>query len=164
MALPEDDVAKEIVSLLPTIAVALRLSALLEVAAADLTPNQLLCALLVEESIGRRLSAGELARHLSVSPPAATAVVDRLVDAGFFARSQGADRRVVWVSLTTRGRAVVGDLRRGLADKISSVLGSMEAAAQDALVDALRQVAAFAREISSGHGHAGSDLTHLALP
>ncbi|MEN4448891.1 MULTISPECIES: hypothetical protein [Mycobacteriaceae] len=75
-----------------------------------------------------------------------------------------ADRRRVWVSLTARGRAVAEDLRCGLADKISSVLGSMEAAAQDALVDALRRVAASARETSSDHGLAGCGLTRPVAP
>ncbi len=76
----------------------------------------------------------------------------------------GAHRRVVWVSLTARGRAVVEDLRWGLADKISSVLGSMDAAAQDASVYALRRVAAFARESSTDHGLAGCGLTRLVPP
>ncbi|MFZ2226895.1 MAG: MarR family transcriptional regulator [Candidatus Nanopelagicaceae bacterium] len=145
------NMAKEILALLPTIAVNLRLSALLESADVVLTPSQLLCAVLIDESESRRMSAGEIARCLSVSPPAATALVDRLVKVGLFSRSQGADRRVVWVSLTDRGSAVVEQLMSGLIEKISLALGTMDRVVQEALIEALRQVAIFAREITGEH-------------
>ncbi|WP_066884240.1 MarR family transcriptional regulator [Carbonactinospora thermoautotrophica] len=150
MGIREDRVAQEIVGLLPAIAVNLRLSALFESAGVDLTPNQLLCAMLIDESPDGRMSTGQIARQLSVSPPAATALVNRLVTAGLLARSRGEDRRVVWVSLTERGQAVVDGLRQGLATRISSVIGSMDRSAQEALVEALHQVAAFAHEIAAG--------------
>lgn len=149
MKLHGDNMAREIVGMLPMIAVNLRLSALLESADVDLTPSQLLCAVLIDKSEGQRMSAGEIARCLSVSPPAATALVDRLVKAGLFSRSQGADRRVVWVSLTRRGSVVVEQLMSGLSTRISLALESMEQEVREALMTALRQVAVFAREITS---------------
>jgi len=159
------NMAKEIVGLLPTIAVNLRLSALLESADVVLTPSQLLCAVLIGESEDRRMCAGEIARCLSVSPPAATALVDRLVKAGLFSRSQGADRRVVWVSLTDRGRLLVERLMSGLTEKISSALESMDRAVQEALLEALRQVAIFAREITSDQSPKSvEDSTQLVMP
>ncbi len=152
MELGGDNVAKEIVGLLPMIAVNLRLSTLFESTGVELTPSQLLCAVLIDGSAGRRMSAGEVARRLSVSPSAATALVDRLVQANLVTRSQGADRRVVWVSLTESGLVVVKGLRDGLTQKISSVLASMDREAQEALISALRKVSVFASEITSGHG------------
>ncbi len=165
MGKSQSALAKEIVGLLPTVAVNLRLSALLESAGVVLTPSQLLCAVLIDKSEGRRMCAGDIARRLSVSPPATTALVDRLVNAGLCSRSQGADRRVVWVSLTDRGRFLVDKLMSGLTEKISSALGPMDRSVQEALLGALRQVAIFAREITSDQSpKSAEDSTQLVMP
>jgi len=148
--------AEEIVELIPALAINLRLSTLFErPETAGLTPSQLLCALLVDQSEEQRLTVGQIARQLSVSAPAATALVDRLVSAELLARSRGKDRRVVWISLTELGTGVINELRRGLAAKISSVLDAMERTGQDALLDALRKVAIFAEELG-GRGSGAS--------
>lgn len=162
MKLSGESMATEIVAMLPMIAVNLRLSALLESADVDLTPSQLLCAVLIDKSQGQRMSAGDIARCLSVSPPAATALVDRLVKAGLFSRSQGADRRVVWVSLTRHGGVVVERLMSGLTEKISVTLQSMEWGVQEALMVALRQVAVFAHEIAGDQGSSPSIVEEMS--
>lgn len=147
---PGSSLAEEIVELIPALAVNLRLSTLFErPETSGLTPSQLLCVLLVEQSGEQRLTVGQIARQLSVSAPAATALVDRLVSGELLARSRGKDRRVVWISLTELGTGVVNDLRRGLAAKISSVLDAMERTGQEALLDALRKVAIFAEELGA---------------
>jgi DNA-binding MarR family transcriptional regulator len=52
-----------------------------------------------------RSSAGELARALGLTTSAVTAVLDRLVDAGFVVRQRDSqDRRRVYVELTEAGR------------------------------------------------------------
>lgn len=163
MGTSQSAMGEEIVELLPALAVSLRLSDLLEPAGAEMTPSQLLCAVLVEKSEGQRMSAGEIARRMSISPPAATALVDRLVQAGLLSRSQGADRRVVLVSLTLSGHDVVKRLRDGLTGKIACVLESMTHEAQHSLIEALRKVDVFAREITHNPGriHSG-DPARLA--
>ena len=108
----------EIVRLLPTVAMNLRLAALFDLEAADLTANQVLTLLVVTAADGGRMKTGEIANRLEISFPAATALVDRLVVAGVFARSQGEDRRVVWISVTESGQGLVSRLRTGLASRI----------------------------------------------
>lgn len=141
--------AEEIVGLVPELAVQLRLSALFEAAGTGLTPSQILCALLVDQAEGRRVTAGHLARRLSMSGPSTTALVDRLVRAGLLARDRGEDRRVVWISLTERGAEAIGRLRQGLLERVSVIVEAMDAPARRSLLDALRQVAAFADQVAT---------------
>jgi DNA-binding MarR family transcriptional regulator len=137
------EAAQEISRLLPSVAVYLRLAALLDLEAADLTANQVLTLIVVSTAENGRMKAGEVANRLAISFPAATALVDRLVVAGVLERSQGEDRRVVWVSLTEQGRGLVSRLRAGLKDRIDAVVVDMEPAAVQAVLDALHRVAGF---------------------
>jgi DNA-binding MarR family transcriptional regulator len=93
------------------------------------------------------MKAGEVANRLAISFPAATALVDRLVVAGVLERSQGADRRVVWVSMTEQGRGLVARLRAGLQTRIEAAVAEMEPAAAEAVLDALHRVAGFVEMI-----------------
>jgi DNA-binding MarR family transcriptional regulator len=137
------EAAQEISRLLPSVAVYLRLAALLDLEAADLTANQVLTLIVVSTSENGRMKAGEVANRLAISFPAATALVDRLVVAGVLERSQGEDRRVVWVSMTQAGRGLVSRLRDGLQTRIDAVVAEMEPAAVEAVLDALHRVAGF---------------------
>jgi DNA-binding MarR family transcriptional regulator len=137
------EASREISRLLPSVAVYLRLAALLDLEAADLTANQVLTLIVVSTAENGRMKAGEIANRLAISFPAATALVDRLVVAGMFERSQGEDRRVVWVSLTEAGRGLVSRLRAGLEDRIDNAVADMEPAAVQAVLDALHRVAGF---------------------
>lgn len=137
------EAAQEISRLLPSVAVYLRLAALLDLEAAELTANQVLTLIVVSTAENGRMKAGEVASRLAISFPAATALVDRLVVAGVLERSQGADRRVVWVSLTEAGRGLVSRLRAGLQTRIDSVVEEMQPAAVEAVLDALHRVAGF---------------------
>jgi len=141
------EAAQEISRLLPSVAVYLRLAALLDLEAADLTANQVLTLIVVSTADGGRMKAGEVASKLAISFPAATALVDRLVVAGVLERSQGADRRVVWVSLTDDGRGLVSRLRAGLQTRIDAVVEDMEPGAVQAVLDALHRVAGFVEMI-----------------
>jgi len=113
------EASQEIVRLLPAVVMGLRLATLLDLEAADSHGHQVLTLMLVSSAPNARMKAGEIARRLEISLPAATALVDRLVSAGVFERSQGQDRRVVWVSVTeasvlvepTVGRARISHLR-----------------------------------------------------
>ena len=142
----------ELLRLLPSLAVRLRLAELVNADAAGasgLTLNQLVTLLLVGTTEGARMRAGELARRLGISSPAATALVDRLVDAGVVERSRGEDRRVVWVSPTGAGSNLIERLQSGFADRATETLAAMDPAAQEALLDAMRRVSAFAERLSS---------------
>ncbi len=137
----------EIMRLLPAVAVDLRLAAMFDLEAVDLTANQVLTLSVVATAEGGRMKAGKIARRLAISFPAATALVDRLVTAGVFERSRGKDRRVVWVSITESGQELASRMRVSLASRIDVALDGMDPASQDALVGALRRVANFAKRI-----------------
>ena len=107
------EAAREIVMLLPRVAFSMRLAALFDLEAVDLTANQLLALLFISSAPEGRIKAGEIAARMGISLPAATAVVDRLVAAGVVARSQGEDRRVVFVSVTETGLGLLARLTEG---------------------------------------------------
>jgi DNA-binding MarR family transcriptional regulator len=137
--------SREIVSLLPHVAIGLRLAALFDLEAVDLTANQLLALMLVSSAPDGRMRAGEIASRLGISLPAATALVDRLVGAGVVARSQGDDRRVVWVSATDEGRGLLARLTEGLERAIDVAIEQYsDQATVDGLVEGMRRVASFA--------------------
>jgi DNA-binding MarR family transcriptional regulator len=143
------EASQEIVRLLPAVAMDLRLATLFDLEAADLTANQVLTLMLVSSAPDGRMKAGEIARRLEISLPAATALVDRLVSAGVFERSQGKDRRVVWVSVTEAGQGMWGRLWAGLESRVYASIDGIGPASLDALVEAVRRVASFADQIGA---------------
>jgi DNA-binding MarR family transcriptional regulator len=122
----------------------LRLATLFDVEAADLTANQLLTLLLISSAPDGRMKAGEIAQGLGISPPAATALVDRLVAAGIFERAHGQDRRVVWVSVTEAGQGLWDRLQTGFESRVQASIDAMDPRQLAALLDAVRRVASFA--------------------
>jgi DNA-binding MarR family transcriptional regulator len=144
------EASQEIVRLLPAVVMDLRLATLLDLEAADLTANQMLTLMLVSSAPDGRMKAGEIAGRLEISSPAATALVDRLVSAGVFQRSQGEDRRVVWVSVTEAGQGLWRRLMAGLESRVHASMDGMEPASLETLVEAVRRVASFADQIGDG--------------
>lgn len=150
------EAAEEIVRLLPAVVMDLRLAALFDLEATDLTANQLLTLMLVSSAPEGRMKAGEIAGRLEISSPAATALVDRLVSAGVFERSQGKDRRVVWVSVTEAGQGLWGRLQAGLESRVRASIDGTEPESLEALVEAIRRVASFANEFGDRDAAIGS--------
>jgi DNA-binding MarR family transcriptional regulator len=65
----------------------------------------------------------DLAQRARVSGPTMSGIVDRLVQAGFVARDANAeDRRVVEMSLTPAGRALLGERTSSLEESFSLLL------------------------------------------
>ena len=74
--------------------------------ATGLTPSQLV--VLQEVARHGETTAGAIATAVQFSQATVTSLVDRLVDRDFVVRSRRErDRRQVWVSLTTKGEAVL---------------------------------------------------------
>lgn len=74
-----------------------------------------------------RLPVGELALAAGVSPPTATRTLDALERAGVVERDSSAeDRRVVTISLTRRGRALLNAKREQVARRRRAVYDSLE--------------------------------------
>ncbi len=138
------EASREIVRLLPAVAINLRLAALFDLEAVDLTANQMLALMLVSSAPDRKMKAGEMAGRLGISLPASTALVDRLVTAGVVARSQGDDRRVVWVSITDEGLALLERLATGLERRIDLAMEESDPDTVDSIVEGMRRVASFA--------------------
>jgi len=145
-----EQTAREIADLVPAVAINLRVAALFDTTGADLTTNQLITLLLVGQAEGARLRAGEIARSLGISAASATALVDRLVDAGMFERARGTDRRVVLISLTDKGATLIERLKGGTIVRIRSALTQTDPLLWDGLVESLRRVATFANQIADG--------------
>jgi DNA-binding MarR family transcriptional regulator len=141
------ETAERIVDILPGLAVDLHLAALLDQSDNELTPHQLLALFLVRESEDLTVRTGDLADLLGISRPSGTALADRLVGGGFLQRDRGADRRVVLLTLSRKGRSLIETLATGLVDRIAAVLGSMDNLARARLEMALSEVATFARRV-----------------
>jgi len=157
------EASREIVRLLPNVAIGLRLAALFDLEAVDLTANQLLALMLVSSAPDGRMRAGEIAARLGISLPAATALVDRLVGAGVVARSQGEDRRVVWVSATDEGRGLLARLTEGLERAIDAAIEQYsDQATIDGLVEGMRRVASFADRMGEASAESSSARQHTA--
>lgn len=99
------------------------------------------------------LSSSALARRVGSSLPSSTGVVDRLEALGLVrrARKEG-DRRVVLVELTPEGEALSGRLQGAVVERLSRVLGAMDAADQRALLDIFGRLLERVRKLEAEHG------------
>ena len=80
----------------------------------------------------------ELAEALAVSLPTVSNIVSRMVERGWVARERSAtDRRVVLVTLTPAGLAMMGTLYRHAVDSVVHRLAPLETVDQRKLRDAL---------------------------
>ncbi len=69
----------------------------------------------------------ELARVVGVGPSAVTALVERLVEAGYTCREEDPrDRRIVWIRLTARGRELVEQMIAGRRERLSRLLEQLQ--------------------------------------
>lgn len=143
-----EQAALEIAELLPAVAATLRVGALFDGAASDLTANQMVTLILIGRAEGSRMRAGDIARHMSISAASATALIDRLVDFGMLTRARGNDRRIVWISVTDAGQAFIRDLKAGTVARIAAALANTTPDMRERLVDSLRQVTTFAQQFT----------------
>ena len=83
----------------------------------------------------------ELARHLGVTRPAATGLVDRLIAQGLVSR-QGdrSDRRVVRVNLTPKGRRVLDNIWSQKRRMLQQVFGRISPAGRAQYLATLERV------------------------
>ena len=71
-------------------------------------------------------TAGGLARHLRLSPPTVTGIVDRLHEAGLVVRVRSAtDRRVVEVTPTEKGRQLVAEATAAQEERLRRLFSLM---------------------------------------
>jgi DNA-binding MarR family transcriptional regulator len=91
---------------------------------------------------------GELNRHVLLSQPALSRMVDRLAERGLVTRTiDPADRRGVQLSLTEAGRAVQRDIGRRHARSVAEVLTARLSSEQ------IRQLEAICLQLADGPVH-----------
>lgn len=91
---------------------------------------------------GGSVTMRELAKHLDVSESSATAVSDRLIRQGLVERSSDpTDRRVVRLSLSPAGSALVERLDEAATSKIGELLAALTDTQLEQLIDILETLA-----------------------
>ena len=70
-----------------------------------------------------KINISSLASGLRVTPANVTGIVERLVEQGLMTRtSEHTDRRVLWLEMTNKGKALVEELREGKANEMRKIL------------------------------------------
>ncbi len=85
------------------------------------TLPQIFVLMTVDSKNGCKMSG--LAKGLSLNFGTATGIVDRLVRDGYIERQRDEeDRRVVWVSLTNKGKKIIKEAHKRRKEKIATLL------------------------------------------
>lgn len=105
----------------------------------NVTMPQMKVLMLVREN--GVLRVGMLARHLNVSTPTITGIVDRLVREDLVKREDDpSDRRVVLNSLTEKGQAVMERLAQRSDTELQRMVGSLSSEEQTAIAQSLKRL------------------------
>jgi DNA-binding MarR family transcriptional regulator len=87
------------------------------------------------------LPVSEIGKRLWISRPQMTAVIDKLVDLGLVTRQQDeTDRRVIYILLTSSGRAVLDKGRQALQDGLAERLVDLTENDLNTLATALKNI------------------------
>ena len=87
-----------------------------------------------------------LADELGVALPNATGIVGRLAESGLVQRSSDvADRRIVLVGLTDKGRELIGEMEAGRQERMRRLVGLLDATQQRRLLQSVKDLHAAAR-------------------
>lgn len=121
------------------------LRSLAEVKSEGLSLPQLQCLRYLAQHGQCRL--GQVSEGLSISSPAATKLVDRLVKKGLVSNCQSAsDRRSAQIDLTDEGRRLIDGFRDRRLARLNGVLSRMQPDDREALLRGLEEFAATAME------------------
>lgn len=136
--MPRDTVtARAILAVLP------QLKRVLETAAREqgmVSPQRARC---LSQLANGSMRVGELAQTCLLTAPAATELVEGLVQDGLVRRETDAsDRRVVRVSMTAAGRRAMERYQAAIADELGEVVARMDPLARERLRSALRDLRA----------------------
>lgn len=101
-------------------------------------------------SAGSSPTVGDLAKHLHLSAPTVTGIVDRLHAAGLVERNRlTTDRRVVAVLATDKGRKLLSEVFAAREEHLRRILGAIGEEDARAL---LRGLEAFAKAVTAVYG------------
>jgi len=108
-------------------------------------------------------TVSEIADALEVGKPAASTLVDRLVQLGYAARAEDpADRRRTLVTTTSAGGELVARLREGQLDRLVRWVETLAPEDRAALARGLEALAAIAERDSETNTHATMTATRAA--
>ncbi|MGH7912039.1 MAG: MarR family winged helix-turn-helix transcriptional regulator [Candidatus Dormibacteraceae bacterium] len=114
----------------------------------DLTMAQLRALMTIQDS--GHLTVGQLAERLGTGMPAASSIVDRLVEEELAERRQDpTDRRRIVVTLSAQGSARVDAMRQGPKEVVEALLSRLEPDELAALIRGLRGFARAADELAA---------------
>ena len=137
----EESLVEAGVQLLPVIARALFSSISALGTAYGLTPAQV--KVLLQLGTRRQMTIGEIAAALDCSMPAASELVDRLVDAGHLLRaSDPADRRRVLIAATPASQQISAHLRELREAQVRNALDQLEPGERPTFVKSLQALVA----------------------
>ena len=89
-----------------------------------------------------------LAEELDVALPNATGIIKRMAERGLVERAHDdEDRRVVRVDLTGEGRKLIGEMEAGRRQRMTALIGALDASQQRRLLQAVRDLHAAARTL-----------------
>jgi len=109
--------------------------------ATGLTLPQIAVLRAIDTAPESELSVAGISRHVQLSSPTVSGILDRLERAGLVRRERGStDRRKVWLHLTELGRQKLADTPAPLQDRFVSQLSELPAERQRELLAALTQV------------------------
>ena len=112
----------------------------------DLSMAQLKAVMLLCRT-GRARSR-ELADGLGIAPPAATPLVDRLVEQKLARRvDDDKDRRIVWIHPTAKAQAIYDELMHTSQDVLEDVIGEVPAKNRKAVRESVQLLAAAANRV-----------------
>ncbi|MDQ6604757.1 MAG: MarR family transcriptional regulator [Chloroflexota bacterium] len=118
----------------------------------DVTMPQMKVLMLLRENGALRV--GVLARHLNVSTPTITGIVDRLVRQDLVKREDDpSDRRVVLNVLTPKGEQLMERLRHRSDEELTRIIGGLNAQEQADLARALKRL----EEVIGGSASVAAD-------
>ncbi len=99
------------------------------------------------------LPMSQLAEALDVAFPNATGIVNRMEERGLVTRSNDpADRRIVRVSLTDAGHALIGEMEAGRRERMSRLIAELDPEQQGRLLLAVNDLNAASRRLDATEG------------
>lgn len=89
-----------------------------------------------------------LAEELDVALPNATGIIKRMAERGLVERAHDdEDRRIVRVDLTEGGRQLIGEMEAGRRQRMTALIGALDASQQRRLLQAVKDLHGAARKL-----------------
>jgi DNA-binding MarR family transcriptional regulator len=88
-----------------------------------------------------RSTMNNLAKHLMISPPAMTGLIDRLITQGLVTRgNDDGDRRIIWIELSAKGRQAIAAIKKHKIQNLVKVFSQISANDRIRYLDVLEQI------------------------